>query len=243
VREGITGQPVTAGSVVWGPVGGKESADLEREMGIDMNVRIHPTADVSPEAEIGEGTAIWHQAQIREGVRVGPGCIISKGAYIDCDVTLGENVKVQNNVSIYHGVTIERGVFCGPHCVFTNDKWPRAVNPDGTIKSADDWQVVKTQVREGAAIGASATIVCGVTIGRWAMVGAGSVVTRDVPDYGLVWGNPARLHGFVCPCGGPLSRVAEPALEEAGTVHLICPKCAARVVVPAQTFHSIGGNR
>jgi UDP-2-acetamido-3-amino-2,3-dideoxy-glucuronate N-acetyltransferase len=212
-------------------------------MVISMSIRIHPTADVSPGAEIGEGTSVWHQAQIREGARLGSRCIIGKGAYIDSGVTLGENVKVQNYVSIYHGVTIEDGVFCGPHCVFTNDKRPRAVNPDGTIKSADDWQVAPTLVREGAAIGANATIVCGVTIGRWAMVGAGSVVTRDVPDYGLVLGNPSRLRGFVCPCGGRLAALAEAAPDETEAVRLVCSECGAPVVVPTRIYHSVGGGR
>lgn len=208
-----------------------------------MDVRIHPTADVSPDAVIGEGTIVWHQAQIREGARLGSQCMIGKGVYIDCDVTLGENVKIQNYVSVYHGVTLERGVFCGPHCVFTNDMRPRAMNPDGTSRSPADWRVVRTLVREGAAIGANATIVCGVTIGRWAMVGAGSVVTGDVPDYGLVWGNPSQLHGFVCPCGGRLSAVDEPAQDKATTVRLVCPECETEVAIPARTFYSIGGAR
>jgi acetyltransferase-like isoleucine patch superfamily enzyme len=190
---------------------------------------------------IGEGTIVWHQAQIREGARIGSHCIVGKGAYIDCDVTIGENVKIQNYVSVYHGVTIERGVFCGPYSVFTNDKQPRAVNADGTPKSAEDWRVGKTLVREGAAIGANATIVCGVTIGRWAMVGAGSVVTRDVPDYGLVWGNPSRLHGFVCPCGGRLSRADESGQEDAEVVGLICVECETKVAIPGRILHGLGG--
>jgi len=204
--------------------------------------RIHPTADVSPDAEIGEGTSIWHQAQVREGARIGRHCILSKGVYIDAGVTLGDNVKVQNYVSIYHGVTIEDGVFCGPHCVFTNDRRPRAVSPDGTLKAGDDWTLSETRVKKGASIGANAVIVCGVTIGAWAMIGAGSVVTRDVPDHGLVYGNPARLRGFVCRCGGRLSRTSrEPATEvteaigvpahasESEGVLLTCEACGARI--------------
>ena len=135
---------------------------------------------------------------------IGENCILSKGVYVDAGVRIGNNVKIQNGISVYHGVTLEDGVFCGPHCVFTNDRQPRAINPDGTLKSADDWVVSETLVKTGASIGAHATIVCGTTIGRWAMIGAGSVVTRDVPDYGLVYGNPARLHGFVCACGEKL---------------------------------------
>lgn len=169
------------------------------------SVRIHPTAEASEGAQIGEGTSIWHQAQVRKGARIGRNCIIGKGSYVDAGVVIGDNVKVQNYVSIYHGVTLEDGVFCGPHCVFTNDKRPRAINADGTLKGADDWTLSETLIRKGAAIGANAVIVCGVTVGAWAMIGAGSVVTRDVPDHGLVSGNPARLMGFVCACGERLT--------------------------------------
>ena len=171
-----------------------------------MTIRIHPTAEVSPQAEIGEGTSIWHQVQIREGSRIGKNCILSKGVYIDAGVLVGDCVKIQNYVSVYHGVTVEDGVFIGPHVCFTNDLQPRAVNPDGTLKAADDWQLSPTLIRRGASLGANSTIRCGVTIGKWAMVGAGSVVTHDIPNYGLAWGNPARLHGFVCPCGNRLNK-------------------------------------
>ncbi len=195
-------------------------------------VIIHPTAEVSEQAEIGEGTYIWHQAQVREGVLIGHNCILSKGVYIDSGVALGDNVKVQNYVSIYHGVTIEDGVFCGPHCVFTNDKRPRAINADGSLKAADDWELVPTLVKRGASIGANAVIVCGVTVGEWAMIGAGSVVSRDVPDYGLVWGNPARLHGFVCPCGHWLQEDKETKREgDDEMIRLRCPGCGAMVEV------------
>ena len=173
-----------------------------------MTIRIHPTADVSENANIGEGTSIWHQAQVREGVRLGKNCIIGKGVYIDFDVHIGDNAKIQNYVSVFHGVTLEDGVFVGPHVCFTNDLLPRAINPDGTLKSGDDWELSKTLVQEGAGLGANSTIRCGVTIGKWAIVGAGSVVTRDVPDYGLVWGNPARLHGFVAPNGERLVEIS-----------------------------------
>jgi acetyltransferase-like isoleucine patch superfamily enzyme len=134
---------------------------------------------------------------------------------------------------VYHGVTLEDGVFCGPHCVFTNDKQPRSINPDGSLKSMADWTVSRTLVKMGAAIGAHATIVCGTTIGRWAMVGAGAVVTRDVPDYALVYGNPARLHGFVCPCGERLPLNGEAAASE---VVLVCPQCQTRVAIPVNVY-------
>ncbi len=167
-------------------------------------VKIHPTADVSPAAQIGEGSSIWHQAQVRERAVIGKGCVIGKGVYVDFEVQIGDHVKIQNYVSVYHGVTLEDGVFVGPHVCFTNDLRPRAINPDGSLKAADDWVLSRTLVRQGAALGANATIRCGVTIGRWAMVGSGSVVTRDVPDYGLVYGNPAQLCGFVGPNGEKL---------------------------------------
>lgn len=194
----------------------------------------HPTADVSPEAQVGQGTKIWQYCQIREGAVIGQGCILSKGVYIDSHVHIGNNVKIQNGVSVYHGVTLEDGVFCGPHCVFTNDKQPRSINSDGTLKSVEDWTVSETLVKTGASIGAHATIVCGLTIGRWAMIGAGSVVTHHVPDYGLVYGNPARLHGFVCACGEQL--ILDGPAAAASPVSMACQRCGARVAIPESDY-------
>ena len=162
---------------------------------MDEPARIHPTAEVAPEARIGNGTRIWNQAQVRERARIGAGCVIGKNVYIDAEVVIGDRVKVQNNVSVYRGVTIEDGVFIGPHVCFTNDRLPRAVNSDGSLRRRSDWQVSPTLVRTGASLGASSTILSGLTVGRWAMVGAGAVVTRDVADHALVLGNPARLVG------------------------------------------------
>jgi UDP-2-acetamido-3-amino-2,3-dideoxy-glucuronate N-acetyltransferase len=167
--------------------------------------RVHPSADVSPAARIGSGASIWHQAQVREGAEIGPGCIIGKGVYVDFDVHIGANCKVQNYSCVYHGTTLEDGVFVGPEVVFTNDRYPRAINPDGTIKSADDWEVGPTLVKYGAAVGSKSVILPGVTIGCWALVAAGAVVTRDVPDHGLVGGNPARQMGWVCVCAHKLN--------------------------------------
>lgn len=166
-----------------------------------MAFRIHPTAEVSPNAKIGDRTSIWNHGQVRENTIIGENCILGKGVYVDSDVKIGDNCKIQNNVSIFHGVTLGDGVFVGPHVCFTNDMRPRAINRDGSLKSPQDWIITPTLIKKGAAIGANATIICGVTIGEWAMIGAGSVVTRDVPDYGLVVGNPARLIGRACPCG------------------------------------------
>lgn len=173
----------------------------------------HPSAHVDDGAEIGAGTRIWHHAHIREGARVGAGSSIGQNVYIDAGVAIGERVKIQNNVSIYHGVTIEDEVFLGPSCVFTNDPLPRA--------TSTSWTVVPTLVQRGASIGANATVVCGVTIGAAAMVGAGSVVTHDVAANELVLGNPARHHGWVCGCGTVVSRDVEPPPRP-----IRCPTCA-----------------
>ncbi len=166
-----------------------------------MTAYVHPTADVHPTAIIGEYTKIWQLVQVREGARIGAECILGRCVYVDSHVVIGSRVKIQNYASIYEGVILEDGVFVGPHVTFTNDKVPRAINPDGTLKSASDWRITATMVQTGASLGANSTIVCGITIGQWAMVGAGAVVTKDVPDYGLVVGAPARLIGYVCKCG------------------------------------------
>jgi acetyltransferase-like isoleucine patch superfamily enzyme len=166
---------------------------------------IHPSAEVSPQATIGSGVKIWHQAQIRENVSIGPNCIIGKGVYIDFGVSIGANSKLQNGVYVYHGVTIEDGVFLGPGVILTNDKTPRAINPAGSIKTDADWQVSPIQVKHGASIGAGVIVLPGVTIGEFAMVGAGAVVSRDVPPHGLAYGNPARFQGYVCRCGQVLT--------------------------------------
>jgi UDP-2-acetamido-3-amino-2,3-dideoxy-glucuronate N-acetyltransferase len=170
---------------------------------------IHPTAEVSPRASIGQNTRIWHQAQVREGAVIGENCIIGKGVYIDFDVKIGNNVKIQNGALLYHGVTIEDGVFVGPLACMTNDRYPRAITPRGDLKGERDWVVGPILVREGASIGACAVVLPDVTIGRFAVVAAGAVVTRSVPDYFLVVGVPARGTGYVCPCGRLLKSIRD----------------------------------
>jgi len=169
-----------------------------------MTFRVHRTADVSDQARIGDGASVWHQAQVRERATVGEGCIIGKGVYIGADVTLGRNCKVQNYSCVYEGNLLEDGVFVGPEVVFTNDRYPRAINPDGSLKAATDWELQGSVVKYGAAVGSRSVILPGLTIGRWALIAAGSVVTKDVPDHAIVAGNPARQRGWVCACAHPL---------------------------------------
>ena len=155
------------------------------------------TAIISKDAKIGKNTKIWHFSQIREGVVIGDNCIIGKNVYVDKDVKIGSNVKIQNNALIYHGSTIEDGAFIGPNACLTNDKAPRSINDDGALKNDSDWEEGKILVKRGASIGACSVILPNIAIGQFAMIGSGSVVTKDVPDYGLVYGNPAKLHGYV----------------------------------------------
>ena len=158
---------------------------------------VHPSAFVEEGAEIGENTKIWHFVHVRAGAAIGENCNIGKGCYIDGGASLGNNVKVQNFVSVYNGVSIGDDVFVGPGVTFTNDQYPRAF-----LWSEE--RVVKTNVEKGASIGANSTILCGIRIGEYAMVGAGSVVTKNVPKHALVYGNPAEMKGFVCKCGRKL---------------------------------------
>jgi acetyltransferase-like isoleucine patch superfamily enzyme len=171
----------------------------------------HSTAIIEDGSTIGAGTSLWHHVHVRAGATIGVDCNLGKNVYVDSGVNLGDRVRVQNNVSIYHGVEIADDVFLGPSCVFTNDLYPRASNPD--------WRVVPTHVHRGASIGANATIICGTTIGEWAVVGAGAVVTRDVAAHQLVVGNPAHHAGWVCQCGRVVARTPDrPA-------HLECTDC------------------
>jgi UDP-2-acetamido-3-amino-2,3-dideoxy-glucuronate N-acetyltransferase len=161
---------------------------------------VHESSYVDEPAEIGEGTRIWHFSHVCSGASIGRNCSIGQNVLVAKNVRIGNNVKIQNNVSVYEGVTLEDEVFCGPSMVFTNVTTPRSGTPRNT--SAD---YAPTLVRKGATIGANATIVCGSALGEYAFVGAGSVVTKDVPAYAMVYGNPARIHGYACECGIKLS--------------------------------------
>jgi UDP-2-acetamido-3-amino-2,3-dideoxy-glucuronate N-acetyltransferase len=180
------------------------------------DVMVHESSYVDPGAEIGASTRVWHFSHIMSGVRIGRGCNIGQNVFIASGVVLGDNVKVQNNVSIYSGVVIEDDVFLGPSMVFTN-----VVNPRSHVSRKDEYR--QTLVRKGVSIGANATIVCGVTLGQYSFVGAGAVVTRDLPDYALVYGNPGRVQGWMCQCGIKL-----PFRPRSGGDVAVCQQCGAR---------------
>jgi len=171
-----------------------------------VQVRVMDSADVDPRARIGDGTTVWHLAQVREDADVGVDCVIGRGAYVDAGVHIGANAKLENYALVYAPATLGDGVFIGPAAVLTNDVYPRSVAPDGSVKRSGDWEAAGVVVGNGAAVGARAVVVAGVTIGRWALIGAGAVVTRDVPDHALVVGVPGKWVGWVGRDGRPLSR-------------------------------------
>lgn len=180
----------------------------------------HETAIVEHGASIGKNTRIWHFAHVRDGASVGSNCTVGKDCFIDTSVTIGDNVKIQNGVSIYKGVHIDDDVFVGPNVTFTNDPYPRAFS--------QNWKILPTHIKKGASIGANATLVCGISIGQYAMVAAGSVVTKDIPDYCLVAGNPARIKDFVCVCGSKLKKMKKKNKE----FLFKCAGCEKEILIP-----------
>jgi UDP-2-acetamido-3-amino-2,3-dideoxy-glucuronate N-acetyltransferase len=177
---------------------------------------VHESSYIDAPCSIGKGTKIWHFSHIMKNSTIGAGCNIGQNVVVSPDVTIGNNVKIQNNVSVYTGCVLEDDVFCGPSMVFTN-----VINPRSHVTRKDEYRT--TVVRRGASLGANCTVVCGTTIGCYAFVGAGSVVTRDIPDYALVYGNPARVRGWMCACGIALDFPAGPS----GAVHGVCAACGA----------------
>ena len=197
---------------------------------IDSSARVHATADLEPDVTVGAQTSIWHRAQVRTGARIGTECVIGRDAFIDEGVVIGDRVKIQNGALIYHGVTVGDAVFIGPGAILTNDRYPRAVTSTGELARAEDWEVSPIQLAHGCSIGAGAVVVAGVSVGEYAMVGAGAIVTRDVPNFALVVGSPAHRIGWVCACGARLvDSNGEPMAAEPGRYaahqELICPNC------------------
>jgi UDP-2-acetamido-3-amino-2,3-dideoxy-glucuronate N-acetyltransferase len=191
----------------------------------------HPTAVIDEPCDIGEGSKIWHFCHVMPRAKIGRDCNIGQNVFIASDVVVGHNVKIQNNVSLYTGVIVEDDVFLGPSMVFTN-----VVNPRSHVSRKDEYK--QTVIRQGATIGANATIVCGVTLGRYAFVGAGAVVTRDVPDYALVVGTPARISGWMCHCGIKLSFEAQGEMQVA-----VCADCGSRYQKRGNVVQPVNGEQ
>jgi len=186
--------------------------------------RIVESAEVSVDAQIGDGTSIWHLVQVRENAKIGKHCIVGRAAYIGEGVEIGDNCKIQNLALVYEPAKLENGVFIGPAVVLTNDQYPRAINEDGSLKSASDWEPVGVTVREGAAIGARSVLVAPVEIGPWSLVAAGSTVVKDVPAFALVAGTPAKQIGWVGKAGHKLVPV------EGKESTFTCPKTGQKYI-------------
>ena len=190
-------------------------------------VYVHPTAVVDKTAVIGEGTKIWHFVHVRENAKIGKYSVLGHSVYVGKGVKIGNRVKLQNRATVYQGVKIEDNVFVGPHVTFTNDPYPRSLSTD--------WTIMPTLVEKGASIGAGAVIMCGVTIGEHAMIGAGSIVTKDIPPHAMAYGNPARIKGFVCKCG---RRLIEEE-EKPKYILMKCPFCDEEYKIPRENYAKI----
>ena len=190
-------------------------------------VYVHPTAVVDKTAIIGDGTKVWHFVRVRENAEIGRNCVLGHSVYVGRGVKIGNGVKLENRANIYQGVKIEDEVFVGPHVTFTNDPYPRSFDTG--------WRIVETLVRKGASIGAGSVVVCGVSIGEYAMIGAGSVVTNDVPSHALAYGNPAEIRGFVCKC----SRKLKEEEKKRDFVLMKCLRCGEKFRIPTENYAKI----
>jgi UDP-2-acetamido-3-amino-2,3-dideoxy-glucuronate N-acetyltransferase len=195
-----------------------------------MDFFVHESSYVDEGAQIGAGTKIWHFCHVMDSAKIGERCNIGQNVFVAADVTIGNNVKIQNNVSLYTGVVVEDDVFLGPSMVLTN-----VINPRSHISRKDEYK--STLIKRGATIGANATIVCGVTLGQYCFIGAGTVVTRNVPDYGLVYGNPGRIQGWMCQCGIRLEFELLDGQEQA-----VCPECGERYMKNGQMVTPLHNN-
>ncbi|MFC1486252.1 acyltransferase [Thermoproteota archaeon] len=191
------------------------------------SVYINSTAIIDEGVYLGSGTKVWHFVHIMKDAKIGKDCIIADYVYIGKGVTIGNTVKLENRATIYEGVTIEDNVFIGPHVTFTNDLQPRSFNKD--------WEIIPTLVKEGSSIGARTVIVCGITIGEYSLVGAGSVVTKNIPAYALAYGNPARIRGFICRC----TRKLQTEKEEKNHVIMMCPVCKEKYKIANKDYVKI----
>ena len=192
---------------------------------------IHPTAVVEKTAKIGKDTKVWHFVHIRETAEIGRECVLGHSVYVGKGVQIGDRVKLENRATIYQGVKIEDNVFVGPHVTFTNDRYPRSYSPN--------WRIVPTLVKQGASIGAGTVVICGVTIGEYAMIGAGSVITKGIPPHALAYGNPASLRGFVCKCGRQLKTEKEKERQ----ITMRCPSCEEEYEIPKEDYAKIQHER
>jgi UDP-2-acetamido-3-amino-2,3-dideoxy-glucuronate N-acetyltransferase len=200
---------------------------------IHPSARVHPTADLEDGVSVGPRTSIWHRTHVRANASIGADCVVGGSVFIDSGVAIGDRVKIQSGALVYHGVTVDDGVFIGPGAILTNDRFPRATAPDGSLAEADDWQVSPIHLQTGCSVGAGAVVVAGCDVGPYALVGAGAVVTRTVPSYALVVGNPARRIGWVCACGQRLADALghdAPANRDRYAMdrELVCPTCDRR---------------
>ena len=193
-------------------------------------VYVHPTAVIDKTAIMGDGTKVWHFVHVRENAEIGKGCVLGDFVYVGRGVKIGNGVKLENRATVYGGVKIEDKVFVGPHVTFTNDLYPRSFSTD--------WKIVPTLVKKGASIGAGAVVMCGVTIGEYAMIGAGSVVIKNVPSHAIVYGNPAEVKGFACKCG----RRLEEGEKKRGFVLMKCLFCGEKYEIPAENYAKMRKN-